>query len=166
MARVHQAEGLIDGLGDPEPVFGHGEPLREGSEFSVAEAQPGPGGDRDATIGAKAIIAQRSPEGRYIPPQTLDGPSIVSRLVIGPTQADMRPGLEADMPERGGHRQGALTVDDGAVHIARLPASGAQVGIDLPEPPLIAERLGQGLGAAQVVKDPSRGFSQGIERGA
>ena len=35
---------MIDGLGDPEPFFGHGEPLRERTAFGVAEAQPGPGG--------------------------------------------------------------------------------------------------------------------------
>ena len=86
MARLNQAEGMIDGLGDPEPVFGHGEPLRERTEFGVAVAQPGPGSYRDAAICAKAFIEQISLERRHIPLQTLDGPRIVSRVVIGPTQ--------------------------------------------------------------------------------
>ena len=121
---------------------------------------------RDAAIGAKAFIEQIALERRHIPLKTLDGPRIVSRVVIGPTQAEMRPGLEADMPERGGQGQGALAVDDGAVHITRHPEIDAHVGVDPPEPQLIAERLGEGLGAAQVVEHPPRGFSQGIERGA
>ena len=157
---------MIDGLGDPEPFFGQGEPLRERTAFGVAEAQPGPGGRRDNAICAKAFREQITLEGRHIPPQTLDGPCIVSRVVIDPTQDEMRPGLEADMPERCGQGQGTLAVDDGAVHLARHPAIGAHVGVDPPEPQWIAERLGEGLGAAQVVEHPPRGFSQGIERGA
>ena len=43
MARLNHREGMIDDLGDPEPVFGHGEPLRERTAFGVAVAQPGPG---------------------------------------------------------------------------------------------------------------------------
>ena len=135
-------------------------------QFGVAVAQPGPGDRRDAAIGAKAFREQISLEGRHIPLQTLDGPWIVSRIVIGLTQTEMRPGLEADMPERGGQGQGALAVDDGTVNIARHPEIDAHVGVDPPEPQLVAERLGEGLGAAQVVEHPPRGFSQGIERGA
>src|SRR6266851_2204626 len=81
LARHNQAEGIIDGLGDPEPFFGHGAPLRERTTFSMAEAQAGPGDDRDAARCAKAFIAQISLEGRHIPLQTLDGPRIVSRVV-------------------------------------------------------------------------------------
>ena len=77
---------MIDGLGDPEPFFGHGEPLRERTAFGVAVAQPGPGGRRDAAICAKAFIEQLSLERRHIPLQTLDGPWIVSRVVIDLTQ--------------------------------------------------------------------------------
>ena len=40
------------------------------------------------------------------------------------------------------------------------------LGVDPPEPQVVAQRLGEGLGAAQVVEHPPRGFSQGIERGA
>ena len=65
---------MIDGLGDPEPFFGHGEPLRERTAFGVAEAQPGPGGRRDDAICAKAFMEQIPLEGRHIPLQTLDGP--------------------------------------------------------------------------------------------
>ncbi len=164
-ARVNQAEGMIDGLGDPEPVFGHGEPLRERTAFGVAEAQPGPGDYRDAAICAKALIEQLPLESRYIPFKTLDGPRIVSRVVIGPTQDEMHPGLEADMPERCGQGQGALAVDDGAVHLARHPEIVAQLGVDPPEPQGIAQRLGEGLGAAQVVEEPLMSFHQDIERG-
>jgi hypothetical protein len=46
-ARQNQAEGIMDGLGDPEPFLGHGEPLREHTAFGVAEAQESPGGCRD-----------------------------------------------------------------------------------------------------------------------
>ena len=70
------------------------------------------------------------------------------------------------MPERCGQGQGALAVVDGAVHLARPPEIGAHLGVDPPESQWVAERLGEGLGAAQVVEHPSRGFAQDIERGA
>ena len=78
----------------------------------------------------------------------------------------MHPGLEADMPEPCGQVQGALGVNDGAVHIARHPEIGAHGGVDPPEPQVVTERLGQGFSTAQVVEYPPRCFSQGIERGA
>src|SRR5262249_31656835 len=139
--------------------FGHGEPLRERTAFGMAVAQPEPGSYRDNDIGAKAFIEQISLEGRHIPPITLDGPWIVSRVVIGMTQAEMRPGLEADMPERGGQGQGTLTGDNGAVPLARQPESGAHLGVDPPESQVVAQRLGEGLGKAQMVEHAPRGFS-------
>ena len=164
LARLNLAEGIMDGLGDLEPVFGHGAPRRERAQLGVAPTQPGSGGRRDAAIGAKACSEQIPLEGCHIPPQTLDGPCIVSRVVIGPTQDEMRPGLEADMPERAGQGQRTLAGDDGAVHLACHPVIGAQVGVDPPEPQGIAQRLGEGLGAAQVVEPPPRGFAQDSER--
>ena len=68
------------------------------------------------------------------------------------------------MPERGSHGQGALAVDNGAVHLACQPAIEAHGGIDRPEPPLVAQHLAEGLGPAQVIEHPPRGFAQGIER--
>ena len=65
---------MIDGLGDPEPFFGQGEPLRERAPFGMAAAQPGPGGCREAVVCAKALIAQLALEHRHIPLQTRDGP--------------------------------------------------------------------------------------------
>jgi hypothetical protein len=78
----------------------------------------------------------------------------------------MRLGLQADMPERCGQGQGALTLIDGAVKIARIPAIATHGGVDPPEPQVVVERLGEGLGAAQVVEHPLRCFAQGIERAA
>ncbi len=62
--------------------------------------------------------------------------------------------------------QDTLAVVDGAIHLARQPEIVAHSGVDPPESQLIAERLGEGLGAAQVIMHPPRFFSQGIERGA
>ena len=76
----------------------------------------------------------------------------------------MPPGLEANMPERGGHIQRALAGEDGAVHITRHPAMDTHGGIDRPEPQRVAECLGKGLGAAQMVQPPPEGFSQSSER--
>src|SRR5262245_39247008 len=129
----------------------------------MANAQPGPGGHRDAAKCAKVFITQMPLEERHILPKTLDGLWIVSHIVIGITQEETRPGLEADMPERYGHSQDALAVDDGAVHLARHPEIGTNGGVDPPEPRLIAQRLREGLSAAQVVPQLPRGFSQGIE---
>lgn len=54
----------------------------------------------------------------------------ISRVVIGLPQAEMRPSLHTDMSERGGHGQGAMTADNGAIHIDRHPESGAHIGVD------------------------------------
>ena len=70
------------------------------------------------------------------------------------------------MPKRCGQGQGTLAVDDGAVHLARHPDIVAHLGIDPPEPQGITQRLGEGLGAAQVVEEPLMSFAQGIERSA
>ena len=135
IVHYNQAEGMIAGLGNPEPFFGHGEPLRERTTFGVAEAQPGPRDGRDKNaICAKAFIEQIALEGRHIPRKTLDGLRIGSRVVIGPTQDEMRLDLQADMPERCGRGQGALAVDDGVVHLARHPERGTHVGGDPSEP--------------------------------
>ena len=77
----------------------------------------------------------------------------------------MRPGLQADMAECGGHGQGTLAVVDGAVHIARRPKIDAHLGVDVSESQVVAERLGQGLGTTQMIEHPLGWFSQGIERG-
>ena len=69
MARLNQAKGEMDGLGDLEPFCGHGEPLRECTTFGVAEAQPGPGNCCDEAIGAKAFREQLCLESRHIPPR-------------------------------------------------------------------------------------------------
>ena len=65
-----------------------------------------------------------------------------------------------------GHGQGALAVVDGAVHLARHPEMVSHRGVDPPEPQGIAQRLGEGLGVAQVVEEAPRRFAQDIERGA
>ena len=60
---------MIDGLGDPKPVCGQGEPLCECTTFGVAEAQPSPGVCRDAAFGAKAFREQVSLESRTFHPR-------------------------------------------------------------------------------------------------
>jgi hypothetical protein len=84
---------MIDGLGDPQPFCGQGEPLRERPTFGVAVAQPGPGGCRHGARCVKAFIEQISLEGRHIPFQTLDGPPIISRVIIDLTEAETHSGL-------------------------------------------------------------------------
>ena len=49
-ARLNQAEGMGDAFGDPESLFGQGEPLRERPAFGVAVAQIDPGGCGDDAI--------------------------------------------------------------------------------------------------------------------
>ena len=156
----------MDRLGDSEPFFSYGEPIGKRPAFGMAVAQPGPRRRGNAANGTKAFREQLSLERRHISPETLDGPSIVSRVIIDPTQDEMRPGLEANMPKRCRQGQDTLAVVDGAVHLARRPERGAQVGVDPPEPQGIAQRLSQGLGAAQVVEYPPRGFYQDSERSA
>ena len=85
IAYLNQAEGTIDGLGDPQPFFGYGEPLGERPKLGVAGAQPAPGACRDDVQGAKAFIEQVSPERHDILLQTLDGPRVVAHIVIDPT---------------------------------------------------------------------------------
>jgi hypothetical protein len=148
IARLNQTERMIGGLSDPEPFLGHREPLCERAEFGMAIAQPGPGGRRDDVERTKAFIAQIPLEGRHILLQTLYGPRIVSPVVIGIPQDQMRPGLEADIAQCGAHGQGMPTVGDGTVDLACHPEIVAHGGIDPPEPQLIAERLGEGLSTA------------------
>ena len=71
---------MVDGLGDSEPFFGQGEPLRERPAFGVAVAQPGPGGCGDDAIVRQSGSERSSPwRRRHIPFQTRDGLCIVAR---------------------------------------------------------------------------------------
>lgn len=79
-------------------------------------------------------------------------------------QKPQRPGLEANMPERGGQGQGTLAVVDGVVKSTRHPEIVAHLGVDPPEPQGVAQRLGEGFGATQVVEYTPRRFCQGNKR--
>ena len=126
-ARVAQPEGMIDGFDDPQPFCGDGEPLGERPAFGVAAAQQGP------RQGARAISGQITLERHHTPLQTLDGPCIVARVIIGTPQAVLRLRLEAHMPQCCRQGQRALAVVDGAGHIARIPEIAAYKGVDPPK---------------------------------
>jgi hypothetical protein len=126
---------MRDAFGNPQCLFSQGEPLRERPAFGVAVAQVGPGGCGDNAIApAKTGITQLTLEARHIPFQTRDSACIVAAIAIDPTQAEMRLGLQADMLQGVGLRQGTLTVVNGTVHLACRPAMGTQGRIDVPEP--------------------------------
>jgi hypothetical protein len=164
MVRINQMKGIRDGFSNPEPFFGHGEPLWKQTEFGVAVAQRGSRGRRDKVRRAKAFVAEFAMEHRDILLEALDGLGIVSGIAIGLTKDKIRPGLETDMPERCRQGQDTLAVVDGTVDIAPHPEIASHRGVDPPKALLIAQRLRKVLSTMQMVEQLRRRCSQRIPR--
>ena len=154
----------MDGLGDPESVFSDGERLREGAAFGVAVSSARLGRSPRRYQLCQSVHSAGLPGAS--PHSAPDSPRPVDSL-----PRRNRPDPGSDVPGPGGRHARALRPGPGRAgrsrwrgHLAHHPERCAHAGVDPPEPQLVAERLSEGLGVAQMVEHPLRDFCQGIER--
>jgi hypothetical protein len=95
---------------------------------------------RDAS--AKGFTEQLAFEGRHVPPEDVQRPTIVPQEIVGLAQEGMSGDLKAEIPEGRSDGEGTLACSEGAVKVGYLPELARHVGEDQPQPMLIAQSLG------------------------
>jgi hypothetical protein len=93
-------------------------------------------------------------ETRYVLSEALHCPRIVSQAAVDNPQVVLRHDREANLPQVRGNRQRAPAGRQGAVIFAYLHKRIDQRGRDPPQPVVIAQGFGEGLGFLQVDVDP------------
>ena len=79
----HEAGGVINRLGNPQPFFPEGTALSERAQLGMAPGEAGTGdhgGQDDLT---EALVAPRPVEGRHGLPEAVDRPTIVTLGMVG-----------------------------------------------------------------------------------
>ena len=111
----HEAPGVSNRLGNPEPFFPEGTALGERAQLGMAPGEPGTGvhgGQDDLT---EALVAPRPVEGRHGLPEAVDRPTIVALGLVGYAEVLVRQRLQDDIPAGRGEREGTLGGGDGLV---------------------------------------------------
>ena len=84
---MHEAPGVRNRLGNPEPFFPEGTALGEHAQLSMAPGEPGTGGHRGQDDLTEALVAPRPLEGRHGLSEAVDGPTIVALELVGYAKA-------------------------------------------------------------------------------
>ena len=122
----HEARGVSNRLGNPQPFFPEGPALGERAQLGMAPGEPGTGvhgGQEDLT---EALAAPRPLEGRHGLPEAVDRPTIVALGLVGYAEVLVRQRVQDDIPAGRGEREGALGGGDGLViraHEAEIDAT-------------------------------------------
>src|SRR6266436_4455126 len=99
------------------------------------------------------LTVQLACEERHIPPEEVYRPMIIPQVIAGLAQVEMRCNLEVDIPESCGDGQGTLACGNGAFIVRSGAEMAGHIGGDPPQPTLIAQRLGESLGLAQMCEE-------------
>ena len=119
----HEARGVRNRLGNPQPFFPEGPALGERAQLGMAPGEVGTGvhGGQDEL--AEALVAPRPLEGRHGLPEAVDRPTIVALGLVGLAEVLVRQRVQDDIPTGRGEREGALAGGDGLViraHVAEM----------------------------------------------
>jgi hypothetical protein len=79
----HEADGVINRLGNPEPFVPQGPALGERAQFGMAPGEVGTGEHGGEDELTEALVAPRPVEGCYGKPEAVDCPTIVALGMIG-----------------------------------------------------------------------------------
>ena len=150
--RKDKARWVSERLGNTDSFFTTGDPLGKFAQLGKAIDQAGTGGNRGR--GTEGWKEQLSFGAGHVSPHQLYGLTIVTQEVVDMAQDVMRHDLEEAIPKGLGDGQGALAGHNRAVIVPHHPEIPAHIDTDLPQPPLVLQRLGQGFGFPQVGKDP------------
>ena len=110
-------------------------------------------------LSGQAFMAKLAFVGRYGLPEYVDGATVVSQGEVDRTQVAVHAGLQDSISDSRSQGQGALVTRQRVVIVAHGPERVRHVGADLPKPPLVAQRLGERFGLAEIGEPPSK-FSE------
>ena len=120
----HEARGVTNRLGNPEPFFPEGTALGERAQLGMAPGEAGTGEHGGQENLAEALAAPRPVEGRHGLPEAVDRPTIVALGLVGYAEVVVRQRVQDDIPAGRGEREGALGGGDGLVIRAHEDRNG------------------------------------------
>jgi hypothetical protein len=100
----HQAGGVRDGLGNPEPFFHEGAALGEQAQLGLAPGKVGPSEHRRQDKLAETLVARRPVKGRHGLLEAFERPTIVALGQIGLAKVLVRQPLQEDISSGRGER--------------------------------------------------------------
>src|SRR4029453_2407760 len=104
----HEAPGVRNRLGNPQPFLPEGPALGEQAKLSMAPGEPGIGGHRGQDDLTKALMALPPLEGRHGLCAAVYGPTIVTLELVGYAKVAVRQRVQDDILAGRGGREGAL----------------------------------------------------------
>ena len=111
----HEACGVSNRLGNPEPFFPERPALGERPQLGMAPGEVGTGEHGGQDELTEALAAPRPVEGCHGLPEAVDRPTIVALGLIGSAEVGVRQRLQDDLPAGRGEREGALGGGDGLI---------------------------------------------------
>jgi hypothetical protein len=154
---------VISRLGQPHPFRCGGPPLSEGAAFGKGGSEVTAGEHGGQSRQAEALLVPCAVETRHVLLEVFHRPAIVPQAVVDNPQVILRRHGEANIPQVCGNGQGTLAGREGAVRVACHQKLGEQIGRDPPQPVLITQGFGKGLGFLQGDEEPPE-FAQRVER--
>jgi hypothetical protein len=148
--------GLLNRLGQPHPVFCHAAPLGEAPQFGQTPGHNATGEHRGRGDQAKARIAQLAGEQRHHLSRHVQRLLKVSHGTVGHAQVVLGHDLDVKRATGRGQGEGPLASRHSPVMLAHDIETVAQGAGDPPEPLVVAQPLGEGLGGAQVIEHPCK----------
>ncbi len=86
----HEAGGVSNRFGNPEPFFTEGTALGERAQLSMTRGKPGTGGHGGQEELPEALVAPRPVERRHGLPEAVDRPTIVALEQVGSAEVAVR----------------------------------------------------------------------------
>jgi hypothetical protein len=117
----HEACGVNNRLGNPQPFVPEGTTLGEHAQLGMAPGKPRTGvygGEEDPT---EALVAPRALDERHGLPEAVDRPPIVALGIVGQAKVLARQRVQYNLPTSRGKDEGALTGGDRLIIRAHDP---------------------------------------------
>ena len=97
---LHEARGVINRLGNPQPFFPEGSALGEHAQLGMAPGEAGTGEHGRQDDLTETLAAPRPVKGRHGLPEAVDRPMIVALGLVGHAEALGSPGPAGRHPRR------------------------------------------------------------------
>jgi hypothetical protein len=112
---IHEAPGVINGLGNPQPFFPEDAALSERTHLGMTRGELGTGLYSRQEELAKALAAPRPVKRRHSLSITVYRPTIVAMSLESCTEILVRQRVQDDLPAGRGEGKGTLSEDNGLV---------------------------------------------------
>jgi hypothetical protein len=153
MRGIHEARGLRNRCGHPEPFVPEGLALREPPQFAIAPGEVGPGGHDGHVDLTEAFVVRRAIEERHRLPKTVDRPTVVTLGEVDSTEGMVRERVQDDIPTGRGELKDTLGRGNGlGIRPHDVETVGEKEG-DLAQPTRVVEGRSKALGLAQIRQD-------------